>query len=210
MNHTVNEYLLEGCGRCSLGGTPQCKVHLWTNELSLLRKLVLDCGLSETCKWGVPCYTIEIDAKEHNVLIVAAFKEYCAISFFKGILLKDNLKLLHLPGKNSQSVKYFKFTNINEIIALESTIKTYILEAIEHEKNGEKVRFDKQPEPIPEEFERLLKANPAISKAFFALTPGRQRGYIIHFSEPKQSKTRLARIEKQIQKILEGKGFFDK
>lgn len=209
MNPNVDQYLIAGCGRCPLGGTPYCKVHTWTNELSLLRSIVFQCGLKEEIKWGVPCYTYMSGNKEHNVLIVAAFKDYCALSFFKGVLLKDELQLLHQPGENTQSARFFKFTNMYEIIALEDTIKAYIFEATENEKAGKKVVFDKQHEPIPEEFQTTLDAMPDLNRAFFALTPGRQRGYILHFSAPKQAKTRLSRIEKYIPKILEGKGFHD-
>ena len=209
MNSTVDQYLMEGCGRCALGGTPACKVHRWTRELSLLRTIVLQCGLTEEIKWGVPCYTVHFENKTQNVLIIAAFKDYCTLSFFKGALLKDALHLLHLPGENTQSARLFKFTHLDEIVELEATIKAYVLEAIDNEKKGEKVVFEKQREPIPEEFREVLDTMPDVKHAFFSLTPGRQRGYILHFSAPKQAKTRIARIEKLIPKIIAGKGFHD-
>lgn len=206
MNKTVDNYLLEGCGRCPLGGTPDCKVHQWTSALQLLRRIVLDCGLTEESKWGVPCYTFQ----QKNVLMVSALKDQCSISFFKGSLLRDQKNLLVKPGPNSQAVRLFKFRHINEIEAIEKDIKTYILESIEVEKAGLKVPFIKNPEPIPEELDVKLEQDPALKTAFEALTPGRQRGYILYFSQPKQSKTRMARIEKCTPMILTGLGLHDK
>ena len=206
MNKTVDNYLLEGCWRCSLGGTPDCKVHKWNSELELLRSIILDCGLTEECKWGVPCYTFQ----NKNVLIVSAFKEYCSISFFKGTLLSDTKGLLSKPGENSHAARLFRFTNIDEIKEIEADIKTYIYEAIEIDKAGLKVDFKKQPEPIPAELEKMFEEDPMFRFAFESLTPGRLRGYIIHFSAPKQSKTRVSRIEKCIGKILNGEGLNDK
>ncbi len=202
----VETYLLEGCGRCPLGGTPDCKVHAWSAELKYLRSIVLDCGLTETAKWGVPCYTYQ----NGNVAIVSALKGYAALSFFKGVLLKDPEGILEKPGENSQSDRLIKFTDVSQIASLESTLKEYIYEAIEVERLGLKVEFKKNPEPMPEELEMKLEEDPQLKAAFYALTPGRQRGYIIHFSQPKQSKTRESRIEKCMPKIMEGKGFFDR
>ena len=206
MNTSVDEYFLEGCRRCPLGGTPDCKVHNWTEELKLLRSLILDCGLEEESKWGVPTYTYHAN----NVLILAAFKAYCSISFFKGALLSDEAKILEKPGKNTQAARLIKFTDIKEVTQLKSTIKSYIFEAIEIEKAGLEVKFEKNPEPIPEELQVKLDENPKLKSAFEALTPGRQRGYILFFSAPKQSKTRDSRIEKSIPKILKGKGMNDR
>lgn len=206
MNKSVDNYLLEGCGRCPLGGTPDCKVHNWTSELEKLRKIVLECGLSEESKWGAPCYTF----RNKNVLMVSALKEYCCISFFKGSVLSDSKNLLVKPGPNSQSVRIFKFKNLNEIIKIESDIKAYILESIEVEKAGLKVPFKKSPEPVPEELEALFEEDPVVKTAFEALTPGRQRGYILHFSQPKQSRTRVSRINKCVPMILSGIGLHDK
>ncbi|MEQ8556456.1 MAG: YdeI/OmpD-associated family protein [Cyclobacteriaceae bacterium] len=202
----VETYLSEGCGRCPLGGTPECKVHTWSAELKYLRSIVLDCGLTETAKWGVPCYTY----KNGNVSIVSAFKDYASLSFFKGALLKDSLGILEKPGANTQSDRLIKFTSVKQITDLEQTLREYIYEAIEVERLGLKVEFKKNPEPMPEELEIRLEEDPQLKSAFYALTSGRQRGYIIHFAQPKQSKTRVARIEKCIPKIMEGKGFFDR
>lgn len=205
MNPKVDQYLLDGCGRCSLGGTPECKVHSWQNELKQLRRIVLDCGLTEELKWKVPCYTYQ----GQNVLLVSAFKDYACISFFKGSIMKDAHATLEKPGENSQAVRFLKFTDATRIVKMESTIKTYIFEAIEIEKAGLKVKFKKSPEPIPEELLVKFKVNPELKNAFEALTPGRQRGYILYFSGAKQSATRTARIEKYSGSILKGKGLHD-
>ncbi len=206
MNNSVDKYLLEGCGRCPLGGTPNCKVHSWRKELELLRKLVLSNGLTEESKWGVPCYT----QQNKNVLIISAFKAYCAISFFKGALLSDKGGVLEKPGKNSQAARLIKFTNTKKIKALAPTLKDYIQEAIAIEKAGLKVDFQKNTEAMPEELENKLAKDPDFKAAFEALSHGRQRGYIIYFSSAKQSKTRESRIEKSIGKILNGEGLNDK
>lgn len=206
MNRQVDMYLIDGCGRCHLGGTPECKVHSWKKELALLRSIILDTGLNEELKWGMPCYTFQ----KNNVLILAAFKHYCSISFFKGSLLKDPEGVLNKPGENSQAARLFKFTNVKEIVKLENTIKTYIQEAVEIEKAGLKVNFKKVSEfKVPEEFQNKLNEMPVLKKAFYSLTPGRQRGYLLYFSEAKQAKTREARIEKYLDKILNGKGITD-
>ncbi len=167
--------------------------------------IVLDCGLKEELKWGIPCYTYN----KSNVITVAAFNEYCSISFFKGALLKDTHHILEKPGENTQAARLVRFTNVQEIGALETILKDYIYETIEVEKAGLKVGFAKNPEPIPEEFQHKLDEIPALKTAFEALTPGRQRAYILHFSAPKQSKTRGSRVEKCMQKILDGKGLND-
>lgn len=206
MTRSVDQYLIAGCGRCPLGGTPDCKVHRWTAELALLRDIVLDCGLTETSKWGVPCYTFQ----NSNVLLLGAFKAYCAVSFFKGVLLKDPQGILVKPGANSQADRVIKFTGIEEIEQVEADLKDCIYEAIEVEKAGLKVNFKKQPEPLPEELEMELEEDPVLKSAFEALTPGRQRGYVLYFSAPKQSKTRVSRIEKYVGKILNGEGLHDK
>ncbi|UXP32738.1 YdeI/OmpD-associated family protein [Reichenbachiella agarivorans] len=203
MNSKIDNYLVEGCGRCPLGGTPQCKVHNWTDELVQLRRIILDCGLNEELKWGVPCYTW----KGKNIAVVAAFKEYASLSFFKGALLHDEYKLLDKPGENTQAARLIKFTQAPEIIKMETKLKAYIFEAIEIEKAGLKVDFKEKSALIyPAELQQAMDNNPTLQTAFEALTPGRQRGYILHFTQPKQAQTRTSRIEKCIPKILEGKG----
>lgn len=206
MNQTVDNYLLEGCGRCHLGGTPDCKVHKWSSILKSLRTIVLGCGLVEETKWGVPCYTFQ----DRNVLLLSAFKEYCAVSFFKGVLLDDPKKILEKPGQHSQAVRLIKITNIEKIGVVETELRAYIHEAIEVEKLGLKVPFKKSNGPIPEELAAKFEEDITFKTAFDALTPGRQRAYIIHFSTPKQSKTRESRIDKSVEKILNGEGINDK
>lgn len=206
MTKDIETYFIDGCGRCSLFGTPECKVKTWQKELKLLRKLVLDCGLTENIKWGQPCYTYN----GNNVLFVTCFKDFACISFFKGALLNDAEQILTAPGENSQAVRLIKYTNAKDIVAQEATIKAYIYEAIEIEKAGLKVALKKEQDPIPEELQAMMDKDAKLKAAFEALTPGRQRGYILHFSAPKQSKTRISRIEKCIPKIMSGKGFHDR
>ena len=206
MTTTVEKFLSEGCGRCSLGGTPECKVHQWTEELKLLRTIVLGSALNEESKWGVPCYTYE----NSNVLMISVFKNYCSISFFKGALLNDPKSLLEKPGKNTQAARIIKITNVEKIKSIATAIRDFIHQAIEVEQKGLKVNFKKNPEPIPEELEKKLEEDQVFKSAFESLTPGRQRGYIIYFSAPKQSKTRESRIEKCTAKILNGEGLHDK
>lgn len=173
--------------------------------MQTLRMIILDCGLTEELKWGVPCYTWQ----KSNILILSAFNDYCALSFFKGALLNDVNGVLSKPGENTQAARLVRLTNIQEVVALEPVLKAFIHEAIEVEKAGAKVAFKKSPEPVPEEFQQKLAEIPALKTAFEALTPGRQRAYILHFSAPKQSGTRMARIEKCMEQILNGKGLND-
>jgi len=205
MNTSVDGYFLDGCGRCPLGSTPDCKVHNWTRELKLLREIVLSSGLNEESKWGAPCYTFQ----DKNILMIGAFKKYCCISFFKGALLNDEQKLLVKPGPNSQAARLFRFESIEAIEKIEAEIKHYIMEAIEV-KAGLKVQFEMQPESMPEELLEKFIEDPTLKTAFEVLTPGRQRGYILHFSQAKQSKTRRDRIEKCTPMILSGIGLNDK
>ncbi len=205
MNQNVDDYFTEGCGRCPLGGTPDCKVNSWTQELHAMRRIILETGLTEESKWGVPCYT----HNGKNVLTLSALKEFAAISFFKGSLLQDPEKLLSAPGPNSQAARYVKITDTEQVARNEQHIKAYIFEAIEVEKAGLSVEFKKNPEPIPEELEAKLEEDPFLKSAFEALTPGRQRGYILHFSAPKKSETRVSRIEKCTEQILNGIGLHD-
>ena len=204
-NPKVDTYLIDGCGRCEHYQTPRCKVHTWTRELVELRRIVLECGLVEEYKWSQPTYTFG----ENNVVMVTAFKDYSCLAFFKGVLLNDAENQLVSPGESSQSSRLMKFTDFGVIRRLEPVIREYIFEAIEVEKTGLKVEFNKQPEAMPEVLQQTLDQNPHLKKAFEALTLGRQRGYILHFSQPKQVKTRLQRIEKCIPKILNGEGFHD-
>ncbi|GAB5538445.1 MAG: YdeI family protein [Salibacteraceae bacterium] len=206
MNTSVEQYFIDGCGRCPLGGTPECKVHTWGPELALLRSIIVESGLTEEAKWGSPCYTLN----GKNILMLSAFKDYISISFFKGVLLKDEKQLLQKPGPHSQSSRLMKFTEVQQIEDKAPHIAAYIFEAIEVEKAGLTVEFKKNPEPIPDELEETFVNDPAFKAAFEALTPGRQRGYILHFSQPKQSKTRISRIEKCTPMILSGIGLHDK
>ncbi|MGD1029857.1 MAG: DUF1801 domain-containing protein [Opitutaceae bacterium] len=177
----------------------------WRGETEKLRAIVLRCGLTEELKWGKPCYTFQ----DGNVVIIQGFKEYFAVMFCKGALLKDPNGLLVKPGENTQAARQMRFTNVREISERESILKAYIQEAVEAEKNGLGVKFKKNPEPIPEELQRKLDENRALKTAFFALTPGRQRAYILFFSGAKQSRTRESRIEKYRRQILHGKGLND-
>ena len=203
MNSKVDKYLEDGCMRCKFGATPDCKVNPWKDELKQLRRIVLDCGLTEELKWGVPCYTYQ----NKNILIVSALKDSATISFFKGALLNNHNKMLIKPGENSQSARYMKFIKVKDIIDNEANIKAAVFEAVEIEKAGIKVDFKRNPEPIPEELQQKLENDALFRTAFEALTPGRQRSYILHISQAKQSKTRTSRIEKCTPKILAGKGF---
>ena len=177
----------------------------WQEEMKKLRMVILDCQLTEELKWGVPCYTFQ----KSNIVLIHVFKEYCALLFFKGALLNDPNGILIRQTKNVQAARQIRFTNVREIVEMEPILKAYIYEAIEVEKAGLKVNFKKNPEPIPEEFQNKLDKIPALKTAFEALTPGRQRGYILYFSAPKQSKTRESRVEKCMQQILNGKGLND-
>jgi len=178
----------------------------WQEELEKLRAIVLDSGLTEEFKWGCPCYTFE----KRNIVLIHVFKEYCALLFFKGALLKDPKGILVQQTENVQAARQLRFTNVREIGKMKSIVKTYIREAIEVEKAGLNVKLKKTSEfKMPEEFQNKLDKNPVLRKAFYALTPGRQRGYLLHFSSPKQSKTREARIEKYMPRILNGKGLND-
>ena len=182
------------------------KAKTWREEFEQLRTIVLDCGLTEELKWGCPCYTVE----KKNIVLIHGFKEYCALLFFKGALLHDAKDILIQQTENVQSARQVRFTNVQEIAKMEKTLKAYIYEAIEVERAGLKVKLKETADfKIPEEFQKKLNKNAALKKAFNALTPGRQRGYIFYFSQPKQSKTRETRIEKYMQQILDGKGLND-
>jgi len=179
----------------------------WHPEYKKLREIVLDCELDEDYKWMHPCYTLE----GKNVVLIHGFKEYCALLFFKGALLKDPNGILIQQTENVQAGRQIRFTNVDEIIKLESVLKAYIHQAIEVEKAGLKVQKKKTEDfPVPEEFQAKLEELPALKTAFEALTPGRQRAYLFYFGQPKQFKTRASRVEKYIQQIFEGKGLNDR
>ncbi|MBX3253564.1 MAG: YdeI/OmpD-associated family protein [Chitinophagaceae bacterium] len=178
----------------------------WQKEIRQMRVIALDCGLDEVLKWGCPCYR----HNGANVVLIHVFKEYCAFLFFKGALLKDAEGILIQQTKNVQSARHIRFTDVKEITKQKKSLKAYIYEAIEVEKAGLKVKLkDTADYEVPEAFQKKLHENTALKKAFGALTPGRQRAYLFYFAQPKQSKTREARIEKSIQKIMDGKGLND-
>lgn len=178
----------------------------WQKELEQLRMIVLNCGLSEELKWGCPCYSFQ----KANIVLLHVFKEYCALLFFKGALLNDADGILIQQTKNVQAARQVRFTNVREIIQLKAVLKAYIYEAVEVEKAGLKVNLKKPSEfDMAEEFQSKLDTIPGLKKAFTALTPGRQRAYLLHFAAPKQSKTREARVEKCMPQILKGKGLND-
>lgn len=207
MNPKVDNYLAVGCGRCPLGGTPDCKVHPWQAELREVRRILLDTELTEELKWGFPCYTFQ----GGNVVILSSFKDNCTLSFFKGVLLQDSERILVQPGENSQAGRVIRFTSVDEILALEAVLKAYVAEAIEVEKAGLKVEYqDTSAFEFPDELLKMFADDPAFAAAFEALTPGRQRGYLLHFSSAKQSQTRVRRIEKYMPRIFEGKGLHDR
>ena len=182
------------------------KAKNWQKEIEQLRIIVLDSGLTEELKWGVPCYTF----KTKNIVLIHVFKEYCAVLFFKGVLLKDTNNILVQQTDNVQAARQLRFTNVREIVKMKALLKAYIYEAIEVEKAGLKVNLKKTSEyKIPVEFKNKQNETPALKTAFEVLTPGRQRAYILYFSSPKQSKTRESRIEKSMKQILNGKGLND-
>jgi uncharacterized protein YdeI (YjbR/CyaY-like superfamily) len=191
MNPKVDAYLKE--------------TQVWREESRELRRIALGCGLTEELKWGKPCYTF----RESNVVIIQGFKEYCALMFCKGALLKDAKGVLNRIGEHTQGARQIRFTNAREIVAMKPIVKAYISEAIEAERAGLKVEYKRNPEPVPGELQYKLDHYPAMKAAFGALTPGRQRAYILFFSAAKQSKTREARVDKCMGRILSGRGLND-
>jgi uncharacterized protein YdeI (YjbR/CyaY-like superfamily) len=182
------------------------KDNKWQEALRKLRSIILDCGLTEVLKWGVPCYTFE----QSNIVLIHDFKEYCAVLFFKGVLLQDAEGILIQQTENVQSARQIRFTGVQQVTKLKTILKAYIYEAIEVERAGLKVTF-KEPAAfkMATEFQNKLDESPALKTAFDALTPGRQRAYLLHFAQPKQSKTRTSRVEKCIPEIMDGKGLND-
>ncbi len=182
------------------------KAKKWQHEIEHLRAIVLDSGLNEELKWGVPCYTLE----ENNIVLIHVFKEYCALLFFKGALLKDTKHLLIQQTENVQAARQLRFTNVSEISKLKANIKAYIKDAVKVEKASLKVSLKKTKEyKLPKEFQNKLDESATLQTAFKALTPGRQRGYLLYFSAAKQTETRKARVEKYTKQILNGKGLND-
>lgn len=182
------------------------KADRWQEEMETLRRTILDCQLTEELKWGQPCYTFQ----NSNIVIIQPFKEFCALMFFKGVLLNDPEGVLEKPGENTRAARRIPFTDVRQIVEMESVLKAYVDEAVEVEKAGLEVDFGKDGElEIPAEFQDKLDENPALKTAFDALTPGRQRGYILYFSGAKRSSTRERRVEKCVQRILDGKGLHD-
>jgi uncharacterized protein YdeI (YjbR/CyaY-like superfamily) len=206
LNPQVDAYFAQGCGRCSLFDTPQCRVHKWQEEMQTLRNYLLEAGLTEERKWGNPCYTI----LGKNVVMLGALKEYCSLGFFKGSLLHDPKGLLVAAGENSQASRQLRYTSVKDILRDKKHIEALIGEAIKAEQEGKKVVFKSVSEfPMPDELKQKFEDDPAFEKAFHALTPGRQRGYLLHFAEPKQSATRVSRIDKYEEQIMRGEGLHD-
>lgn len=204
-NPLIDQFLLDGCMRCSLGATTACKVLLWTDILEFLRQLILESELLEERKWGVPTYTLN----GKNVVMLGVFKDSCVLSFIKGQLIPDPKGLLELPGPNSREGRILRFTKLSQATLLEKNIRHYLQEAILIEQSGKKAVPSSSPQELPAELLQKFAEHPGLEAAFFSLTPGRQRGYLIHFTGAKQSPTRLSRIDKCIPKIFEGKGILD-
>ncbi len=203
MNPQVDTILAEGCGRCKLVGTPKCKMMRWQQEMTMLREIALSSGLEEEVKWGQPTYTLN----GKNVILIHTFKEYCGMLFFKGALMADSEKILIQQTENVQAARQARFTNVKDVQKGAKILKQYIFEAIEIEKSGAKVPLKPTAQfNVPEELENKFKELPELKKAFYNLTPGRQRAYLLFFSQAKQSATRLSRIEKNMEAIFNGKG----
>ncbi|MGV2099509.1 YdeI/OmpD-associated family protein [Rhizobium sp. 21-4511-3d] len=178
----------------------------WQEEFTRLRRILLDTGLSEDLKWGEPCYTLN----GANIVLIHGFKDYCALLFFKGALMTDTARVLIQQTKNVQAARQIRFTNADEISGMENVLKAYVAEAAEIERSGAKIDFKGTDEfAVPEEFQAKIDSTPSLKTAFEALTPGRQRAYLLHFAQPKQAKTRESRIEKAMPQILAGKGLND-
>ncbi|MBK7698253.1 MAG: YdeI/OmpD-associated family protein [Saprospiraceae bacterium] len=205
LNPKVDLFIADGCGRCDYYATDKCKVRSWQMELQHLRQIMLETGLVEDVKWGVPVYTHQDKKYCYRI----SSKRLCYIWIFKGVLLIDPKKIVEQQGPSVQSARIIRFTAVDQIINLTDTVKEYVKEAVVIEESGVKVEFKKDLEPIPDELNDMFEDLPALRDAFYALTPGKQRGYIIHFSQPKQSASRISRIEKCIDKIMNGEGFHD-
>lgn len=202
---SVDQYLLDGCGRCSKGGTPSCTVHTWHPILLAMRELATECMLTEEVKWSVPCYTL----KGKNVLMIHAFKEYCSILFMKGSLLTDPENILHRQTEHVTSGRQLRYTNLEDFLAQRDRAKAFILEAITLEEAEKKVEKRTEEEPMVEELKEAFAQDEAFKNAFYQLTPGRQRAYLLHFAQPKQAETRASRIVKCMPLIMRGEGLHD-
>lgn len=204
-NTTFDSYVQEGCGRCHLFQSPACKVHQWTDLLIELRELLLEAGLEEQMKWGTPCYMFE----GKNIIMLSSLKGACVLGFLKGAALADEDHLLVSPGPNTRFARQLRFTSLAELIPRRAQIARYIQAAIALERAGIKVEVDDALAPLPLELDAALAADMELASAFEALTPGRQRSYILHISGAKQPQTRERRVERCVDKILAGKGFHD-
>ena len=202
---SVDQYLLDGCGRCSKGGTPSCTVHTWHSIVVAMRDLAKDCMLTEEVKWLVPCYTLN----GKNVLMIHAFKEYCSILFMKGSLLTDPENILHRQTEHVTSGRQLRYTNLEDFLAQRDRAKAFILEAITLEEAGKKVEKRTEEGPMVEELKEAFAQDEAFKNAFYQLTPGRQRAYLLHFAQPKQAETRASRIVKCMPLIMRGEGLHD-
>ena len=207
LTRDISTYFSQGCGRCKLTGTPECKVQTWRAELIIMRRFLLDCGLTEEVKWGSPCYTIQ----GKNIVMLGAFKEKAILSFLKGALIRDEAGILEWPGENSQSAKVFKIKNIAQFHKYQDLLKAYVFEAMEPEKSGVKVpmRNSNTTQEYPLELVSVFEELPAFKLSFEALTPGRRRAYLMYFNSAKQAKTKEDRIEKCRPLIEAGKGLHD-
>lgn len=203
---SISDYFENGCGRCSRYQTADCSTQLWRKELSVLRSTILSVGLTEEVKWSHPCYTDQ----GKNIAVIGAFRDCCVLTFFKGVLVSDPAQILELPGENSQAGRVIRIRSVEQVQSLAGTICDYLREAIEIERSGREVEKIKiEDRPIPQELAEKFDEIPELREAFRRLSPGRQRGYLLYFSQPKQSKTREARIEKCLDRIMAGQGLND-
>lgn len=203
---SVGTYIADGCGRCEMYRTPQCKVHRWPEALVAIREILRGSELVETMKWGVPCYTLN----GKNVVLVSALNDFCALGFFKGVLLPDPDGLLVKPGPNTQAARQLRFTSVEQVEEQRSAIARLVRAAVEVERSGKTVAFVREPEPVPAELRVLFEEDLVLASAFEALSPGRRRSYVLHVAGAKQAATRSRRAAKCIPKIMAGKGFHER
>ena len=200
---SAEAFMRDGCGRCDRYRTPSCKVHRWTAPLELLRDLVLASGLTETMKWGSPCYMVD----GRNVVMLAVFNDHCAVSFFKGMALDDPDTVLESAGPNSRFVRFVRFRTVADVEHRRRALERLLDQAIALERAGHKIVVPPAAEPVPDELQQRLDADPAVRDAFARLTPGRRRSHILHIAGAKQSATRDRRVEACVPVILAGRGF---